>query len=278
MNTASALRAAQSTTVQIATEPAIARKEPIGSYDIVRPLPPGLSSERVLARSQTDGAAVVAHAIRRSLNQAQGWRSGSGRPSRDGKRLLRLIAPLRTIENAHVLPVTDVVLGVAGWHWVITPYGGAADGIVSLATVMAAQPEGRMSAVEALHATRQLLLASDAAHVRGITHGPIAAEEVLVDRRGSLAVELYGLRRRISGAPPRDPHAVSSEVRSIAALTYRMITGFAVPDHFVRASRVIRGVGEPFDQWIADAINGPGFEAPEFALKALPGVGGAGRR
>ncbi|MCA9294093.1 MAG: protein kinase family protein [Phycisphaerales bacterium] len=278
MNTASALRAAQSINSPLAGEPAIARREPIGSYDIVRVLPAGVSSQRVLTRSRTDGSAVVAHAIRRSLTNAQGWRAATGRPSRDGKRLLGLLAPLRTIENAHILPISDVVLDGAGWHWVVTPYCGAADGLVTLANVVSAQPEGRLSAVEALHATRQLLLASEAAHVRGVVHGALDPEEVLVDRHGSIAIELYGLRRRMSGAGLWDANAAAHEVRSIAALSYRMVTGFAAPDHFVRASRVVRGLGERFDDWLALALDGPGFASVGDALSSLPGVGGAARR
>ncbi len=278
MNTVSALHAAQSISSPLDAEPAILRREPIGSYDIVRVLPPGMSSQRVLARSRTDGAAVVAHAIRRSLTNTQGWRASTGRPSRDGRRLLQLITPLRTIENAHVLPVVDVVLDGAGWHWIITPYGGAAEGLVTLASVIGNQQDGRLSAVEAMHATRQLLLACEAAHVRRVVHGAIAPEEVLVDRHGSSAIELYGLRRRMSGMPLWDAEAAALEVRSVAALAYRMVTGFAVPDHYIRASRVVRTVGEPFDEWMALALEGPGFDSVGAALASLPGASGAVRK
>ncbi|MFG0294099.1 MAG: hypothetical protein ACF8MJ_13230 [Phycisphaerales bacterium JB050] len=246
--------------------------EQLGGYHLVRPLQRGSCGERCLAETQ-DGTRVVLHAVRRSLSN----NSSNGSSGREGKRFLDLIAPIRVLEHAHILPISDAVVDRAGWHWLVTPYIGASEGLLTLDELRRAKRENRLSVFETRTAVRQIFSAIAAAHARGVVHGGFSARDLLVDRHGSLMFELYGLRRRLSGdvpAPGSPDHdaLVRAELRSAVEVIYESLTGGSSAGTQGMASRVIKKLDRSWDRWFEAGLDErAGFTCPEQALSMFEG-------
>jgi hypothetical protein len=177
------------------------------------------------------------------------------------------------IANTHLLSVEAVHDGVGGSVWVVTPFTGNHDGIVTLASLVH-DKGGRLTPVEAERALTQLLEGVIAAHGAGCYHGPLAPEEVLVDRRGSLAVELYGLRRRLGTLWKRPATEVAKdEVRSLVEIGYSLITGLSADDPRIPAARLFPRLDRRWDDWFNEGLDPlGGFATAEEALASLPSL------
>lgn len=250
-----------------------AQLEQIGGYRLVRALGRGSCGERCLAEPGPDGQRVVLHAVRRSLsNHASG--PGAGR---EGKRFLELIAPIRVLEHAHILPVCDAVVDRGGWHWLVTPYIGASEGLLTLDGLRRAKRNSRLSIYETRTAVRQIFSAIACAHARGVVHGGFNSRDLLVDRHGSLMFELYGLQRRISGDVPargtQDWEAlVRAELRSAVEVIYQSLTGASPTGSVGHASKVVRKLDRSWDRWFEIGLDEQGgFVCPEQALSMFEG-------
>lgn len=242
-------------------------------YQPTRILPEGRCGQRLLATRKRDGEQVVLHAVRRSLRRGMGG-LGTGRTSRDARRFHELVAPVRSLESNHVTPIENVVADACGYHWVVTPYLGTCDGLLTLDRLRRLKDSGQFCEHETERAVEHLLGASEVAHGRGLAHGRIAADEVLVNRHGSLVVELYGLARRL--AAPRDTACPTrEELRSIAELAYTMLTGtLEAPEPYIPAGRIVKKLSPVWDAWLAYALDpARGFDTAAAALAALPSRG-----
>lgn len=250
-----------------------AQIEQIGGYRLVRTLGRGSCGERCLAELGQDGARVVLHAVRRSLST----QSSGGGSGREGKRFLDLIAPIRVLEHAHILPVCDAVVDRAGWHWLVTPYIGASEGLLTLDTVRRSKRDNRLSVYETRTAVRQIFSAISCAHARGVVHGGFSSRDLLVDRHGSLMFELYGLHRRLSGdipAPGSDDWnaLVRAELRSAVEVIYQSLTGGSPTGSIGHASKVVRKLDRSWDRWFEIGLDERGgFVCPEQALSMFEG-------
>jgi len=241
-------------------------------YQPSRSLGAGRCGPRVLATRQRDGEQVVLHAVRRSLRRGVGRISG-GRGSRDARRFMELVAPLRCLESSHIVPVDDVVADASSFHWLVTPYLGSADGLLTLERLRRLKDNGQLSEHETERAVEHLLAASETAHARGLAHGPIQPGEVLINRHGSLSIELYGLARRLnagrsdSAGPP-----TVAELRSIAELAYTLLTGtLEAPEPYIPASRLVKRLSPRWDAWLAHALDrSRGFDSAAEARFYLP--------
>ena len=248
-----------------------AQLEQVGGYRLIRPLTRGGCGERCLAESG-DGTRVVLHAVRRSLSDRAASANG-----RDAKRFLELIAPVRVLEHAHILPISDTVVDRAGWHWLVTPYVGASDGFLTLEGLRRAKPGNRLSVFETRTAVRQIFSAIAAAHARGVVHGGFNARDLLVDRHGSLMFEMYGLHRRLSGDAPEpgspDLDAlIRAELRSAVEVIYQSLTGGSSTGTDGAASRVVKRLDRSWDRWFAVGLDERGgFTCPEEALSMFEG-------
>jgi serine/threonine protein kinase len=180
---------------------------------------------------------------------------------------------LGQLSNSHILPVEAIADGIGGSTWLITPFTGSQDGLVTLDSLVKAKG-GRMPAAETERALIQILEGIAAAHAHGCHHGPISAQEILIDRRGSLAVELYGIRRRLGTLWNRSaPEVARDEVRSVVELGYWMLTGLSAEDPRIAATRLFPKLDQRWDEWFSEGLDPlVGFTTAEDALAALPGL------
>jgi len=233
----------------------------VGPYRLVRPLDGGVIAERWMALNEQTLSTHLAYRFQLKDERAE------------SRRFVSALESLSGLRHPHLLPVEQFALGGAGapGAWVVTPFTGNLEGLVTLASLLSAKG-GRMPASEAERAIAQLLEAVEFAHESGHVHGEIRAEEVLVDPRGSLSIEFYGLRRRMLGLVERAaPEAMKDEVRSIAALAYRLVTGLEADEPRIKAERLVARLDARWDDWF-DAGLDPlgGFTTAGEAAAMLP--------
>lgn len=232
----------------------------LGRYILARPLADGPFGRRTLA---LDEAGATSHVISELSNL--------GDAPAAPHDVAAVVESLRALDHAHVLPIEAVEAPEppdAGAVRVVAPFTGDSTGIVTLAIHLRAKG-GFLSPLEAFEAVGHLLSASDYAHRRGFRHGPLTLDEVLVDRRGSLLVELYGLRAGLLGTPG-GAELEREEIRSIVRLGYQLVTGLLPEEPLISAGRVVPGLGRGWDDWFETGLAaGPGFKSAAHALSAL---------
>lgn len=233
----------------------------IGPFRLVRQLQPGILGERWLAFNESDQSDHVAHRFRLSQDRVE------------QRKFVAAIEALSPLVHPHLLPIEHLSLGVAGGAWVVTPYTGSHDGLVTLASLVR-DKGGRMTPAETERALIQMLEAMEYAHSEGHHHGPVNPEEILVDRRGSLAIELYGLRRRLGGMAQQPASEVArDEARSVVEIGYWLLTGLPADEPRIQAGRLIPRLDHRWDEWFNEGLDpAAGFASPSEALAAMPGM------
>jgi hypothetical protein len=94
-------------------------------------------------------------------------------------------------------------------------------------------------------------------------------EQVLVDRFGSLQIELYA--HPALAETSRLNTQIADEIRSIAQMGYRLITGLEISSDRLAPSRVVKRLDRNWDTWFEIALDPiDGFEDAEHAMRALP--------
>ncbi|MGP1273574.1 MAG: hypothetical protein ACTS22_09595 [Phycisphaerales bacterium] len=227
-----------------------------GPYELVRQLRAGRTAERYLAL----------HPDR--LTHHVAYRFGLGSDRSDRRRFLETIERVAAVNSSHTLPVEQFSLASPTEAWVISPFTGDHDGLLLLSDLLA-DKGGMLEVGEATRAMRQLLAASDAGAAVGLVHGPVSMTEVLVDRRGSLQVELFGVSASLEGIRSEE-ELRREEVRSILALGYELFTGVSPDSVDLDASRLAPGVSEELDAFFATGLDPvDGFATAEEAIEAL---------
>jgi hypothetical protein len=235
----------------------------IGPFRLVQPLEAGPLAERWLALDEREESTHVAHRFR---------------PGADRGEIRRLVAGMERLSglsHPHILPIEHFTLerstGKGDGAWIVTPYTGTPEGLVTL-PVLRDDKGGQMPPVEVERTLMHLLEASEHAHASGFRHGPVAAEEILVDRRGSVSIELYGLRRIIRGGEGGPFSEIErDEVRSIVEIGYWLLTGLSAEEPRIRADRLFQKLDHRWDEWF-DAGLDPmaGFLSAGEAQALLP--------
>lgn len=168
--------------------------------------------------------------------------------SRDTTGLFEKTRVLQGFSQAHLLPIEGVGVDASGTLWLASPYTGSHDGLLTLESLRQAKG-GRLMPSEVEEFVSHILGAVRAAHERGLVHGPISASEILVDRRGSLLIEMYSLARALEPTPASEADAIRDEVRSVVALAYHLLTGIVADEPRIPATRLVRRLEASWDRW-----------------------------
>lgn len=242
----------------------------IGAYRLMRRLADGPMGERHLAlHEQTASNHVIALLERVRLQQDRG-------------RVEGVLNELTALRHAHVLAIEEFGFeddrgrAVA---WTASPYTGDVDGLVTLASLLKKRG-GYLPPMEARTAIIQVLQATSHAHVAGFRHGPLALEQIQVDRRGSLAIEHYGLAMRLMASAPGPDELERRELVSVLEMAYQLVTGLAAEDPLIRPGRMVPDLDPIWEDWFQTGLIGPrrgrpGFRSAAHALSAISASGGS---
>ncbi len=229
----------------------------VGGYVISRRLGWGRCGERWLAHLDPAGEAYVACRL-----DAERF-GGARRDVRD------YIGRWTWLRHRHVVEVESCVVDEGRDPWVMMPYTGDADGLVTLATLLVRRG-GQLGAREAARCAGQLLGVSESAHLKGLVHGRFATDEIVVDRSGSIGVELYGLRAGF-GIDHGDGGATSTggEVRSVVEIAYELATGVPAALAGKRPYGLAGREGKRLAAWLDGGLRAGGYDDAATALAAL---------
>lgn len=241
----------------------------LGPYILTRALAPCALAARWLALHETDQTSHLLYRFAPCPDKAS------------RRRFLSAVETVSQLEHAHVLPMQQFAFDVGGRPWIVTRYPGDAEGLLTLDRLLR-DKGGQLAADEAERAVVQLLEAVEHGQAQRIWHGPVQIDEVLVDRHGSLAIELYGLGRLLglgAGAAAGaggaelggEAEAVRDEVRSVVELGYQLITGIRAEAPLIPAGRLVKKLDRGWEWWLAHGLDpSRGFDTPREAIEALP--------
>lgn len=195
----------------------------------------------------------------------------------DVRRFTAAVEAVASFDNPHALKIESFCVDQASRPWVITPFTGDADGLLTLERLLRTKG-GQMHAAEAERALEQLLEAFDLAKSGSpeararLHHGPVTLDQVLVDRRGRLVIELFGLQRQLNGLKRGNEELVRDEVRSIVEIGYQLVTGLRAEEPLIPAGRLVKKLDAAWDVWLDYGLDpGAGFESVTDAAAKLPG-------
>ncbi len=229
----------------------------LGAYEIVRELEPCAISRRWFAVHDRNQTSHVLYEL------------GACRDRAIERRFVSAVQSLAELDHAHILRVESLTLS-RNEPWLVTPYTGNQEGLVTLST-LARDKGGSMSGVEAARALVQLLSALQYAQENNHSHGPIAMDEVLVDRRGSVSIELFGLRRALDGLGTGNAELRTDEVRSLVEMGYQLVTGRSADEPRIAACKLARSLDRRWDDWFETGLDLlGGFGSAAEALEAFP--------
>lgn len=227
-----------------------------GPYRLIRPLTPIVGWERWLALHEI---ADTDHVV---------YRHPAVHDAAERRRLLAQVAPLASVRHPHLLEIEAYSFDDAGRLCMVTTYTGNQEGLVTLED-LSQRRSGRLDATEVARCVEHLLEGVDAGRRAGLSHGRIDPERVLVDRRGSLRVELFGLPR--ADAIPAGNPSENDEVRSVAELAVWLLTGLPFDLAPASLSRIAGKSVRGLEAWIRAAIDPiDGYDSAAAALGDLP--------
>ena len=202
---------------------------------------------------------------------------GGSMPAGSGGRekFERCMTRIRHADHPHILQVEEF-----GWDgegdvgpFAISDYTGDADGVVTLERLIKLKG-GWLTLEESKRALEQLMGACAAAHAAGVVHGTLTMDQVHIDRRGSLLIELYGLCQQVSPTVT----AAADEVRSIAAIGYQLVTGLLPLRPTIPIEHIIEHIDQSWRDYFHTGLaeGGTGFSTAAHALAAVQGLRIAG--
>lgn len=183
-----------------------------------------------------------------------------------GVDALAVLEPLTRFVHAHAVGLEEVVID-RGETWLLAPYCGSYDGLMPLARLMSMKREGCLAARESVFLGLHLLGAIDAGWRRGLGHGPLGIDDVLIDRRGRAMIELFGVEARCRGEDPLA--AAHASVAGVVGLVYELATGMAPGSRGASAAMgrsLPRGLESFFHRGLS---RDDGFASPAEAMSAL---------
>lgn len=151
----------------------------------------------------------------------------------------------------------------------VADYPGTRRGLKSVADLAGQKTTGVFEPGEARAAAEHALGALTHAHAAGFAHGWLRIDEALVDPRGRIVLELFGVARALLTDPPPIEDARRADVRSVAAILHEMLTGLPAGVDRVPLSRAVGRSARAWDVWIHRGL-ADGFEDAATALRCLP--------
>jgi serine/threonine protein kinase len=234
----------------------------LGSLVLTKPLSPGVLGDRWLAFNEADQTNRVVVWIRNWRPDA--WQGGAD----DDARLASVLADCRALRHPHILSIDEIGHDDDARAYVVTPYTGDQNGIVTLDLLLRTKG-GFLAVEESKRALEQLLAAVVHAHESGMAHGDLSMAEIQVDTRGRVCIDLYGVARALSSAPRSIEEDRAAEIRSICRLGYQMLTGLRPDTPLIPAGRVVLGLHRTWEDFFETGLGTPGFSSADHALSAL---------
>ncbi len=167
------------------------------------------------------------------------------------------------LRGRHIVPILGAGTDATGRTWALSPYSGDVEGLRSLSDLLKLRPGHQMPVYEVGVAANQLLDAANDLRRHGLSFAGLTGREVLIDRRGSIRVEVINATRTGSDAPMAD------DTQALGVLIYEMLTGATPSGAFAPPSRLASGVGRVWDRWTERALS-RGFESLTAAAASLP--------
>ncbi len=228
-----------------------------GPYTLIRPLAPLGAWERWIALHELNDTDHVV------------YRHAALHDAGERRRLVDQVARLSRPKHPHLLPVEAYSFDEQGRMCLVAPYTGNQEGLVTVANLLA-RKNGRLEVPEVARVVEHLLDAIATARAHGLSGARIDSARVLIDRRGSVQYELFGLLGREGVSTPE-----SEDIRAVAMLAAWLLTGVEPHIATVSVSRVAGRASRGWDAWIT-AAGDPldGFETIAEALAAMPTRGG----
>jgi serine/threonine protein kinase len=229
----------------------------LGPYVLTRELPPRGDCERWLALHEVE---QTSHLL---------YRFPIRRDKLERRRFLEAVLACQQAANPHIMRIDQFSFATDGRPWIVATYPGDGGGIINLAQ-LARIKGGQFEPAEARRAVMQLLDASKALAGANVVHGPIDAQHVLVDRHGSLNVELFGLARALTGRADSIAQDLAEQVRSIVAIGYLLVTGLVAEEPLIPPSRLVKNLSPALDRWLLEGLDpARGYDTPAQAIAAL---------
>lgn len=227
-----------------------------GPYRLICPIGPLSGWDRWIALHELDDTDHVIY--RRSVpNDAN-----------ERRRAVATVDRLARVRNPHLLPVDAFSFDESGRIAFVTPYTGNQEGLLTIGDLLARR-NGRLDLSEVERCVGHLLEAIAAGRSAGLAESGLDRGRILVDRRGSVLYEVYGLT---GGA--HDERGVipeSDEVRLAAQFAAWVLTGIDPAMAQVSVSRIAGRAARGWDAWISAATDPlEGFETVRDAIAALP--------
>ncbi len=238
-------------------------RQQLGPFVLIRPFAPAPSAVRWLALHETHHTSHVVYQFPACHDK------------NEQRRFLSAVQTVCVLSHPHIQKIEQYSFDGSRNGYVVTPFPGDASGLLFLDSLLRAK-SGRMHPDEAQRAVLQLLEAFDAAHAMRLNHGPISMNEVLVDRHGSLVIELYGLSRHLRGLAQGNSELVRDEVRSVVELGYQLITGLRAEEPMIPVERLVKRLDPAWGAWFDRGLGltwggTDGFASASEAIDALPG-------
>ncbi len=176
----------------------------------------------------------------------------------------RLVA----MENGHLLKYEVLGMCEKRGCCVASPYTGDQTGLLTLRRLREMKG-GNLPALEVRRAVEHLLGGVKAMHSVGLSDGALSLDRALVDRRGSVVIELPALPLLFNG-PEHDQHEMRrADLLAVGRMTYELLYGREPGPRGVE--RVSSAPQSAWDLWLASALDAcEGFASAQEAIELLP--------
>jgi hypothetical protein len=227
-----------------------------GPYKLFRQLNALGHWERWIALHERDDTDHVVYRHARSLDAFE------------RRRMLQIVSKVSRPKHPHLLPINAYSFDETDRLCLVSPYTGNQEGLVPIKHLLARR-SGRLEVPEVARCVEHLLEGIACARSHGVWVDEIDPDRVLIDRRGSVIYELYGIVNPRLCDPIAGP--VSDEIRAIAQIAAWLLTGVEPSIAPVSVTKVAGRQAKAWDAWISAAIDPlGGFERIDDAIASMP--------